>query len=105
MYELGQVPHNIRKGILSTDYDPATNKYDTNIFQDVLMKLPGGGGGKDTLVDEKNEQIQRVAFRTGVIQNALKKDPTLTYNPGMTLTDFQVANADGLERISIKGSC
>ena len=102
LYELAQVPHNIRKGILSTDYDPATNKYDTNIFQDVLMKLPGGGGGKDTLVDEKNEQIQRVAFSNGVIEKALKKDPTLTYNPGMTLKDFQVANADGLKIIALK---
>ena len=66
------------------------------------MKLPGGGGGKDTLVDEKNEQIQRVAFSNGVIEKALKKDPTLTYNPGMTLKDFQVANADGLKIIALK---
>jgi len=102
LYELGQVPHNIRKGILSTDYDPATNKYDTNIFQDVLMKLPGGGGGKDTLVDEKNKQIRNVAFRNGVIEKAMKKDPSLVYKPGMTLKDFQVANSEELDIIALK---
>ena len=92
-YELTQIPKNIREEILSTDYNPETNKYDTNPFQNLLID-------EGSLVAEKDKRIKNVAMKSGYIERMQAADPSLVYKPGMTEEQFINTYAEPIRRIN-----
>lgn len=96
-YELSQVPKNIREGILSTDYNPETDKYDTNLIQNTLLKLGGYDAGG--LVGEKNKRTRNVALKSGFINDMQSADPSLKLMPGMTEQQFKNTYSRDIQRI------
>jgi len=92
-YELFQIPKNIREDILSTDYNPETNKYDTNPFQNLLID-------EGSLVAEKDKRTKNVAMKSGYIERMQAADPSLVYKPGMTEDQFRNTYAEPIRRIN-----
>ena len=92
-YEVTQIPKNIREDILSTDYNPETNKYDTNTFQNLLID-------EGSLVAEKNKRLKNVAMKSGYIERMQAADPSLVYKPGMTEEQFINTYAEPIRRIN-----
>jgi len=92
-YEVTQIPKNIREDILSTDYNPETNKYDTNTWQNLWID-------EGSLVAEKNKRLKNVAMKSGYIERMQAADPSLVYKPGMTEEQFSNTYAEPIRRIN-----
>lgn len=93
VYELSQIPKNIREDILSTDYNPETDKYDTNPIQNFFID-------EGSLVAEKNKRLKNVAMKSGYIERMQAADPSLVYKPGMTEEQFINTYAEPIRRIN-----